>query len=180
MKFAMKTAWAVLVLAFAAPAAAQSDNGVACLGQEAGDAMAAKLVDGFLAGRTLENESADIRNLMIAASDRCTEKHAVPEARQTTFLSASISRMLGDEIRRRLVAMGVDMTPTEVLLLRLASDPELPIADYIDARPQEFEVPTKKAADANNVSQDLILQLLGGYIGMKLEGTRAAEQLRGQ
>jgi hypothetical protein len=116
---------------------------------------------------------------VFAAADQCLTDHAVDAELIEAFFAVNLAYAASEELRRRITATGYDMAPVDELLRQMQPDPRLDVTNYIDARPELFEKPMNAAMTRAGLNEEMGIQLIGGYIGMRQKLEQDLPLLRG-
>ena len=163
----LKYAAIALAMLVAIPAQAQDGLPIDCLANASDRSLASDLADDFLADAGLVERPQDVNNRLFAAADACMTANPVDPEMVETFFSVNLAYAVSEELRRRIVATGYDMAPVEELLRLMRNDPDMDVAGYIDTRPELFERPMNEAMARAGLNEEMGIQLVGGYIGMR-------------
>ncbi len=162
---------------FALPAAALASPSVECFASSTDTTLASDMADEYLAENGIGEKPEGIEPRVVAVATECLNQEGVSEQDTDLFMAANISHMVSAEMRRRMIEIGLDMAPTDLLVAALVADPELDIVEYVDSRPAEFAAPTAQAAESSGLTRGHILAMLGGYVGMQQQLAAAQELL---
>lgn len=176
----LKYAATALAMLVAIPAQAQNALPVDCLANASDRSLASDLADDFLADSGLAVRPANVDNRLFAAADQCVSDYPVEPEMVEAFFSVNLAYAVSAELRRRIVATGYDMAPVEELLRLMQADPNLDVAQYIDSRPELFERPMNAAMNRAGQSEEMGIQLVGGYIGMRQQLDQNLPLLQGR
>ncbi len=174
----LKKVLVAAALLVGSPVAAQDQYGADCFAELGGPELASAMADNLLADDVVENEPEHIRDLLRETAAKCMIANSIDKpALQHVFIRANLSYLVAGELDARLRSTGLNMEPIEALLTALVDDPQISIAEYIDARPALFKDEGQRAAAASAMTEDEIIGLVGSYIGVRLEQRAALAEL---
>ncbi|MFL0356374.1 hypothetical protein ACI5KX_07815 [Erythrobacter sp. GH1-10] len=136
------------------------------------------MTDEFLAESGIGSPPPETQTRLVNAAAVCLDANNIADEKAEAFILANLGYMLAEEMLGRINGIGFDMGPAEELLARLQAEPDLDVAAYIDARPGQFDIPTREAAEANGMTHDHLLAWVGGYIGMRFQQQNGLRQLQ--
>lgn len=171
---------AAIGLSLSAPAYAQDTLPIDCLMTTQDTALAHDVVGDNLSNSGFTPTDPEVSARLNSAFEGCIAAHGVDEATANIFLNANYAYMVAEELRRRMIEVGLDMAPVEELVTAYLADQQLEVGPYIDSRPDEFAIPMAAAADAHGLEDGVMILMLADYISARWRQRANVELLSGQ
>lgn len=159
-----KLAGVVLVLAIPVnPLLAQEDISFECVSNGVSDDQGRIFVDSILDDGSPDSSGA-IEGI-VAVTRACFAAEGLAPAYEQSYIEGAVLTLVEAELRRRLVATGIDMSLADELVVILDDNPKIDLGAYIDARPDRYKVEIERvAAEIGMTTKDLAF-LLGSSVG---------------